>query len=159
MTPKEQTMTERSVTHDTFALEREYEASPERTYAAWAEPEAKAGWFPIAASEDSGYEFDFKVGGREVGSGSVEGSTYTYEAIYQDIVPNERIVYSYDMHMDGTRISVSLATVELKPSGDGTRLVFTEQGAFLDGLDTADQRRQGTGSLLDALGEELARER
>jgi uncharacterized protein YndB with AHSA1/START domain len=150
-------MTERSVTHDTFAIERDYEAPPERTFAAWAEPEAKAGWFPIADDPDSGYEFDFRVGGREVGSGKVEGSTFKYEAVYQDIVPNERIVYSYDMHMDGTRISVSLATVEFKADGDGTRLVFTEQGAFLDGLDTAEQRQQGTGTLLDALGEELQR--
>jgi uncharacterized protein YndB with AHSA1/START domain len=144
---------ERSVTHDTFVIERDYDASPERAYAAWAEPEEKARWFPM--SGDDGYEFDFRVGGRESASGDVGGSSFTYEALYQDIVPNERIVYSYDMHMDGTRISVSLATVEFKSSSDGTRLVFTEQGAFLDGLDTADQRRQGTGTLLDALAEAL----
>ena len=37
-----------------------------------------------------------------------------YDARYQDIVPNERIIYSYDMHLDDKRISVSLATVELE---------------------------------------------
>ena len=69
-----------------------------------------------------------------------------------------RIVYAYDMHLEGTRISVSLGTVELEPEGDGTRLTYTEQGAYLDGLDSADQRESGTGGLLDALGAELARE-
>jgi uncharacterized protein YndB with AHSA1/START domain len=73
-------------------------------------------------------------------------------------VPDERIVYTYDMHRGETRISVSLATVELRPEGDGTLLIFTEQGAFLDGQDTPDLREQGTGSLLDALGADLQRE-
>jgi hypothetical protein len=59
------------------------------------------------------------------------------------------------MLRDETRISVSLATVELKPEGAGTRLTFTEQAAFLDGEDQPDLREQGTGSLLDALGKEL----
>jgi uncharacterized protein YndB with AHSA1/START domain len=89
----------------------------------------------------------------------MEGSVYAFEGLYQDIVPDERIVYTYDMHLDRARISVSLATVELKPEGGGTRLVFTEQGAFLDGLDTPAEREQGTGSLLGALGEELERSR
>jgi hypothetical protein len=62
------------------------------------------------------------------------------------------------MNLGDTRISVSLATVEFKPAGKGTRLIFTEQGAFLDGHDTPAQREQGTGYLLDALGEELRRE-
>jgi hypothetical protein len=62
------------------------------------------------------------------------------------------------MYLDETRISVSLATVELAPEGGGTRLVYTEQGAFLDGHDTPAQREQGTGSLLDALGAELRSE-
>jgi len=104
------------------------------------------------------FELDFRVGGTEISSGiGPDGSVYTYEALYQDIVPDQRFVYSYDMRMDGTRISVSLATVEFKPSGGGTRLIFIEQGAFLDGHDIPAQRAQGTGGLLDALGEELQR--
>jgi uncharacterized protein YndB with AHSA1/START domain len=152
-------VTERSVTHGTFAVERTYDASPARVFAAWADPVAKARWFG-PSGDDSEYELDFRVGGRELNRGTVPAAdaVFTYDALYQDIVPDERIVYSYDMHMDGTRISVSLATVELKAEGPGTRLILTEQGAFLDGHDTPDQRQQGTGQLLDALSEELARD-
>jgi uncharacterized protein YndB with AHSA1/START domain len=146
---------ERSVTHATFAVERTYDASPARVFAAWADPEAKARWFGNDADE---YELDFQIGGAELNRGTMEGNTYTYEARYRDIVPDERLVYAYDMYLDETRISVSLGTVELKPDGDGTRLTYTEQGAFLDGLDSPEQRQQGTGGLLDALGEELARD-
>jgi uncharacterized protein YndB with AHSA1/START domain len=151
-------MSERSVTHSTFVVERTYDASPDRVFAAWAQPTAKARWFGVP--DDTGeYELDFQIGGREVSRGSApDGQVYTYDARYQDIVPDERIVYTYDMHRGETRISVSLATVELRPEGDGTLLIFTEQGAFLDGQDTPDLREQGTGSLLDALGADLQRE-
>jgi uncharacterized protein YndB with AHSA1/START domain len=148
-------MSERSVTHETFAVERTYDASPSRVFAAWADPEAKARWFGDPDSGVEEFELDFRVGGREFNRGMVKGNAYTYEARYQDIVPDERFVYAYDMHMGDQRISVSLGTVELSPEGEGTRLTYTEQGAFLDGLDSAAQRQSGTGQLLDALGKYL----
>jgi uncharacterized protein YndB with AHSA1/START domain len=148
-------MPERSVAHETFALERTYPVSPSRVFAAWADPDAKARWFGDPDSGVAEYELDFRVGGREFNRGEHQGSTYSYEARYQDIVAGERIVYAYDMHMGDQRISVSLATVELSPEGEGTRLTYTEQGAFLDGLDSADQRQSGTGPLLDALANYL----
>jgi uncharacterized protein YndB with AHSA1/START domain len=152
-------MTGRSVEHATFAVERTYEASPARVFAAWADPAAKGRWFGSPDDRAGELELDFRVGGRELNRGTAPtGQTYTFEAYYQDIVPDERIVYTYEMQLDDQRISVSLATVELTPLAAGTRLIYTEQGAFLDGLDAPAQREQGTGGLLDALGEELLRE-
>jgi uncharacterized protein YndB with AHSA1/START domain len=147
-------MSGRSVEHATFVVERKYEASPERAFAAWADPEAKARWF---VDSDAYLELDFRVGGRERSRGTApDGRAYSYDALFQDIVPAERIVYAYDMLIQETRISVSLATVEFTPMGDnGTRLVFTEQGAFLDGHESPARRAQGMGSLLDALDKEV----
>jgi hypothetical protein len=65
-------------------------------------------------------------------------------------------VWSYEMHLDGRRISVSLATIEISSVPGGARLVLTEQGAYLDGLDTSAQREAGTVDLLDDLGKFLA---
>ena len=73
-------------------------------------------------------------------------------------MPDQRIITSYDMRFDDKRISVSLATVELEPAGTGTRLTYTEQGAFLDGYDDAGKREHGTRGLLDQLAAALARE-
>jgi uncharacterized protein YndB with AHSA1/START domain len=84
-----------------------------------------------------------------------DGREYAYQALFWDIVPGQRIVYTYDMLLDGIRISVSVATAEFKPDRDSTRLVFTEQAAFLDGHEIPARREQGMGSLLDSLGQWL----
>lgn len=153
-------MTERSVTHATFTVERTYPASPERVFAAWSDPQAKARWFVGPDEwESSDHELDFRVGGTEsVSGGPPGGPVYRYRAHYQDIVPNERIITTYEMHQDDDRISVSVATVEFKPATGGTRLVMTEQGAFLDGFDDPGERERGTAEFLDSLGAYLAHE-
>jgi uncharacterized protein YndB with AHSA1/START domain len=146
-------MSERSVEHAAFVLERVYDASPDRVFAAWSEPQAKARWYSDSAAE---FELDFRVGGWERGRGKLpDGGEYAFQALYLDIVLGRRIVYTYDMLLDGVRISVSLATVEFEPQRDRTRLVFTEQTAFLDGHEMPAQRKHGMGSLLDSLGQWL----
>ena len=61
------------------------------------------------------------------------------------------------MSIAGRCFSASLATVEIAPAGDGSRLVFTEQAAFFEGADGPAMREQGWNALLDALGVELRR--
>jgi uncharacterized protein YndB with AHSA1/START domain len=149
-------MSERSVEHATIVIERRYPASRERTFAAWADVEAEARW--LGASEGA-LELDFRVGGRERHRGTLpDGRVYTYQAVYQDIVRPRRILYTYEMLLDDSRISISLATAEFTPEHDGTRLLFTEQGAFLDGHEMPARRDKGMGSLLDALGKDLQSE-
>jgi uncharacterized protein YndB with AHSA1/START domain len=146
-------MTVHSVAHDTFVIERTYDVPVAQTYEAWADPKLKARWF--AGSVDAlgvGYELDFRVGGREVNRGGPPGGpVYTYESQFRDIVPETRIVYTYEMFADETRISVSVATVQFVSQKGATQLILTEQGVFLDGHDTVAQRAEGTESLLDSL--------
>jgi uncharacterized protein YndB with AHSA1/START domain len=152
-------MTERSTHHASFVIERTFKASPAKVFAAFAEPKAKAKWF-VGPDEwnQTPRELDFRVGGREhVGGGPKGGPVHLFDAYYHDIVPDSRIVYSYDMHFDDTRISVSLATIEFKPAGAGTKLIFTEHGVFLDGYDGPASREEGTRGLLDKLEAALQR--
>ncbi len=150
-------MTKHSTEHTTFVIERRYTASPARVFAAWADPVQKKQWF-VGPAEwlKFTHETDFRVGGRErLSTGPAGGAVHKFDCCYQDIVPDRRIIYSYIMHLDETPMSVSLTTVEFKPDGAGTRLIFTEQGVFLDGTDWAATREQGTHGLLDKLGAAL----
>ena len=149
-------MTARSVTHDKFTIERTYPATPSRVFAAFASAEAKDSWGDTGGMEpadgDAGAaEFDFRVGGRERFGNKWSGTTYRYDALYYDIVPDQRIVYSYEMYANDARISVSVTTIEFAKSGDGTALTYTEQGAYLDGIDQPELRKEGTTEMLDNL--------
>jgi len=146
-------MSNRSTTHSTFVIERRYDASPARVFAAWADVNAKSQWFGPGGEQE--HELDFREGGREHFEAAVEGAVYSYDALYEDIVRDERIVYSYNMRRDGVRMSVSVTTVELLADGDRTHLRYTEQGVFLDGEDRPELREHGTKELLDKLGEAL----
>jgi len=148
----------RSVVHGAFHLERTYDATADQVYRALSEEAAKSRWFFGPA----GWRLiervmDFRVGGRERVKGGFEGGvTTTFDAVYHDIVPRERIVYTYEMHLDDRKISVSLATLQIRPDGPRrTRLMVDEQGAFLDGYDDAGSRERGTRDLLDKLGASL----
>ncbi len=153
----------RSVTHGSFTITRQWKASPARVFEAFAKEDAKARWFAGPPGwQQHEKSFDFREGGRETLSGRHgNGTVSSFDCIYRDIVPpstNEpgRIVYSYVMHLDGRKISVSQACIELKPEGGGTKLVLTEYGDYLDGYDDAGSREHGTNFLMDALGKSLA---
>ena len=153
-------MAGRTVVHDTIVTERTYGRPPDRVFAAWRDPATKREWF----AEGEGwrieeYGLDFRVGGREHGRfRRGNGPETRNETVYLDIVPDRRIVLAYTMTVGDTRISVSLATVEIAPLGDGTRLVYTEQGAFFDGACKSAGREAGCRELLEKLGEELRKQ-
>jgi uncharacterized protein YndB with AHSA1/START domain len=145
-------MNERTAIHDSFSMERNYNVPPARVFAAWANPEVKANWFPKAE------KFDFRVGGQEILRGGPSiGPVYNSIATFQEIVPDQRIVYTLSIDRGETRISVSMMTVEFKYDGAGTRLTYTEQCVFLDGLDTLEDHKHGLKALLDNLDIEMAK--
>ncbi len=149
--------------HRTFSVERTYAASPARVFAAFADPTTKRRWF----AEGPGFEvddftLDFRVGGFErTRFRATGGAPGRNDTLFLDIVPDERIVFAYSLSLSlsagDVRASAALTTVELAAAGGGTRLLLTEQVAFLDGVDGAASRRQGWGALLDRLGEAITR--
>ena len=148
----------RSAAHATFHLTRTYPVPVERVWRALTVPEHRYKWFGGDPAEWEPLErhMDLRVGGTERDKGRWKGGVVsTFDAIYLDIIPNQRLVYSYVMHLDDRKISVSLATMELRAEGAKTTLAVTEQGVFLDGYDDAGAREHGTNFLLDALGASL----
>jgi len=151
------TANQSSVAHSSFSIERTYPWPPARVFAAFSNQETKRRWF----AEGEGWEvdefsLDFRVGGHEISRFRKKGGApMGNDTVYLDIVPERRIVLAYTMTVGDKRISISLTTVEIAPSGEGTRLVYTEQGAFFDGVDKPAGREAGCRHLLKRLGEEL----
>lgn len=147
------------IVHGTFVIERTYRFPPERVFAAFSDPRSKRRWF----AEGEGwtvlsYTLDFRVGGREDSTFRFgDGPEIRNETVFQDIVEDRRIVFAYTMAAEGVRFSASLSTLELEPVDGGTRLVFTEHDAFLDGKDGTASREAGSRELLEKLDEELRR--
>ena len=145
----------RSVVHGIFTLRRSFAAPPAVVFRALTDKDAKARWFTgdFVTLER---EMDVRPGGRERLQGRwPSGLVTTFDAVYFDVVPDERLVYSYEMRLDDRKISVSLATMQIEAEPGGARLTVTEQGAFLDGYDDSGSRERGTGSLLDKLAASL----
>jgi uncharacterized protein YndB with AHSA1/START domain len=152
-------MTARSAQHATFSIERNFAVPPAKVFAAFATQEGKSRWFGGGDQwQEQIREFDFRVGGRERLAGRwAHGMVSDFNCLYQDIVADQRIVYTYEMHINSNRISISLATIEFKTAGAATQLLLTEQGVFLDGYDDAGSREKGTRGLLDRLEAALNR--
>jgi uncharacterized protein YndB with AHSA1/START domain len=145
-------MTTRSVTHSTFTLEREYAASPAEVFRAWSDPATKARWF---AGNGTEHALDFRVGGLESARGHHDANLISFDTTYHEILADERICYTSTMTMAGVVTTTSLTTVEFVPNGEGTRLVLTEHGAYLDGHELPEWREEGTASQLDNLTKEF----
>jgi uncharacterized protein YndB with AHSA1/START domain len=143
------------VVHGSFTLQRTFGAPVARVFATWSDVETKARWFigPPDTWTLRERSLDFRVGGSEVLVGEhASGSVTRFVARYHVIVPDERLVYAYDMYVGTRHLSVSLATVELTAAaGGGTRMAFTEQAAFLDGEDGTRSRERGTDAHFDRL--------
>ncbi len=144
-------MSARSVQHGEFTIERRFAASPRKLFRAWADPQAKRAWSTCQdGMEVIEHRMDFRCGGEEVivnrGPG---GLIHRFHGHYFDIVENQRIVYGFSMDVGEDRLTASLATVQFHADGDGARMVFTEQLAFFDGLQTLEDRREGTQVLFE----------
>lgn len=150
----------RSVVHASFTINRFWNVSPARVFQAFADEEKKKAWFGGGdAWEPLRHSFDFRVGGREQEAGRFKetGMVSSFDCVYLDIIDNERIIYSYTMHLNDRKISVSQACIEFRAENGGTRFVLTEYGDYLDGYDDNGSRERGTNELMDALEKSLER--
>jgi uncharacterized protein YndB with AHSA1/START domain len=149
----------RSTHHDTLLIERTIDAPVGRVFRAWADRAALERWYlPGDASWVGSVEsLEFRAGGsKRLAFGPPGEPPFREECRYEDIVPDERIVYTMTILRGDARLTASLVTVELAALPSGTSLRVTDQIAILDGVETREARERGWGEVLDKLSRELA---
>lgn len=156
-------MAESAIVHNTFVLERVFSKPIEKVFAAFTDPAKKRRWFCEGHTHTvDSFEMDFRVGGKEMARYRLgdhtpfPGVPMVHEGTFLNIVPNRRIVCGSTMTVGGHCISASQESYEFQPSGTGTKLVFTHQGAFFENADGPAMRQEGWAKLLEKLTKELA---
>ncbi|MBM0106442.1 SRPBCC family protein [Steroidobacter sp. S1-65] len=146
-------MTERSASHTSFVIERDFPAPPSHVFFAWSDVEAKLSWSDCHTdARDSEFSMDFRHGGHEHYRVRLpDGMTLSVEKVFFDIVPDQRIIFGYDLVIGEKRLSASLVTVSFEPSRKGTHMTYTEQLALLDGFTDVEERIEGTNEGFDRL--------
>jgi len=150
--------------HNTFVLERNFAQRPARVFSAFAQPALKRRWYAEGEHDVQDFHMDFRTGGIERfryrfrEGHPIAGSEIANESAFQDIVDEKRIVMTSRMSLNGKPIVVMLATFEFVPAGQGTNLILTHQGTYIDWPDGAKMIEIGWGHLLDGLHDRLQNE-
>ena len=157
-------MSNTSVMHNTFVLERSYPVAAARLYAAFADPAKKRRWFADGGETHDVVDFqlDFRVGGREhthyrmTKATPFPGVSLATEGIHLVIVPGSLIITASSMTMGDRTISAALVTAEIIGTVEGSKLILTHQGAFFEGSGGPEMREGGWRTLLDRLSKEMS---
>ena len=157
------TATKSETIHNTFTIERRFPHRPARVFSAFAQPALKRRWYGESDQHEiQDFHMDFRLGGTErfryrfKEGHPIAGSEIANESTYQDIVGEKRIVMTTRMALNGKPIAVMLATFEFVPTENGTDVILTHQGAYIDWPDGVKMIEMGWRGLVERLANELA---
>jgi uncharacterized protein YndB with AHSA1/START domain len=150
-------MSDNEKLHTTIVLERDYEATPVRVFAEFANPAVRAQWSAPSGDELIYDETAFKVGGRDVFRCGPKGAPrFQGETTYHLIVPGRCVISSEVVESNGQHLAVSLNTLELEEAACGTKLKLTIQVASSVGEGIIKGFESGNRSALEGLAAHLA---
>lgn len=137
-----------------LTLTRRFNATPERVWHAWTDPQALRRWFgPSPDMTMLVAETDVRVGGRfRIAMKAPDGEVHDARGVYREVVRHEQLVFTWAWQSTPER--ESLVTVRLEPDGAGTRLTLLHE-QFADAA-ARDRHQEGWGGCLDSLQRFLA---
>jgi uncharacterized protein YndB with AHSA1/START domain len=134
-----------------LTIKRNLKASPAKIFAAWTDPAKLQKWFlPRADSEVLNLDFDVRVGGRySITIRHGDGEHKHVSGLFREVMPNEKLSFTWAGDCGGTKGPESIVTVLIKPDGAGSLLTLIHE-QIAD--ETArDGFNQGWTSVLDNL--------
>jgi uncharacterized protein YndB with AHSA1/START domain len=146
-------------TSDTdYVMERTFAASPERVFEAYSDPAQVAQWWGLRDSTTTVEANDVRPGGAwRFVQRDAAGNAYEFYGEYLEVVPNEKIVYTFEFA--GFPGHVVTDTITFACEGDGTRLIASSKYGSKEELDgmLSSGMEGGANESWDRLGELLAR--
>jgi len=155
------TATETGTIHNTFVIERNFPWRLSRVFSGFSQPALKRRWYVEGDHEIQDFHMDFRLGGNETfryrfrEGHPIAGSEIANESTYQDIVEEKRIVMSGRMSLNGKPILVGVTTFEFMGAEQGTDLILTHQGTFIDWPEGAQMIEMGWRGLVERLAKDL----
>ncbi len=144
-----------STTSTTLEIVRTLPASAERVFAAWTRPEKLRVWFAPGQMTVPVAQADLRVGGAyRVEMHAPDGAVHTAVGTYREIVPNERLVFTWGW--EGDPSPESLVTVAIRDLGGKTELKLTHDR--LASAESREQHLQGWIGCLDNLAAAIGKQ-
>ena len=128
-----------------LTLTRRLNAPAEKVYAAWTDPEKIVKWFGPDSGPVTRAETDLRVGGHyTIAFNTENGERHQVGGVYREVVPNEKLVFTWAWHT--TQERESLVTITVKPDGAGSILTLLHE-KFFDEAARDGHKRGWSGSL------------
>jgi len=113
-----------------LAIERHYDAPPERVWQAWTDPQALSRWFgPGEENSVTQADVDVRPGGRyTIAFRTPDGEEHRVSGTYEEVAKPRKLSFSWAWQSTPDR--VSFVTVSFEPEGGGTRMSFRHERFF-----------------------------
>jgi uncharacterized protein YndB with AHSA1/START domain len=136
-----------------LTIKRRLNASPEKVYAAWTDPQKVSQWFGCTGASVIEASLDVRVGGGyTIAIRKENGEESRVGGVYRDVIPNRKLVFTWAPEQ-GLRAE-SIVTLLITPADSGSYLTLIHE-QFVD-QETRDAHQNGWGACLDKLDAYLA---
>ena len=134
----------------TLTVKRTIQAPRERVYEAWTQADLLSRWFHLAPEWTSDFQGEPAVGGAyTLKMHTPEGETHDMRGEFVELVPVERIVFSWT----SGKVENSRVTVELTEADGATEVTLTHE--FLPDKESREAHGQGWNGCLASLASVL----
>ncbi len=140
-----------------LTIARVFDAPRDLVWRAWTDPKHLMSWWGPRAHPAENVEADVRVGGRwrhclrAVG----DGSELRHGGVFREVVPPERLVFTFAWEEEGERGIENVVTVTF--AEQGAKTLMTMQQTPFQSFEERDGHQGGWGSAFDRLDELLAR--
>lgn len=139
-------------------VKRTFQAPVAQVYRAWTEPERMNAWFHPNREMNSVCFADVRVGGRyEVQMHPKEGGPFTVVGQYEEVVPEEKLVFTWRwQHDEGEELNEETLVTILFRAVDASQTEITLRHERFGSDEERDSHTWGWQETFDRLEESLA---